>query len=123
LKVKRIVANIEAGDLEKASEFYGGLFDLDLLMDLGWIRTFGTDVKMNVQVNIATATATATEGGSDTPVPDMTIEVDDIEVALKRVEAAKVDIAYGPKKEPWGVRRFHIRDPFGKLINVMQHEP
>ena len=84
LKVKRIVSNIEAGNLEKAAEFYGDLFGLDLLMDLGWIRTYGTDSTMNVQVSIAT------EGGSDTPVPDLSIEVDDTEAALKRVEAANV---------------------------------
>ncbi|HYN27676.1 MAG TPA: glyoxalase, partial [Burkholderiales bacterium] len=24
--------------------------------------------------------------------------------------------------EPWGVRRFYVRDPFGKLINILQHE-
>ena len=116
MKVKRIVSNIEAGNLEKATEFYGELFGLDLLMDLGWIRTYGTDSNMNVQVSIAT------EGGSDTPVPDMSIEVDDIEAVLKRVEAANIEIEYGPKKEPWGVKRFYIRDPFEKLINVLQHE-
>jgi hypothetical protein len=28
----------------------------------------------------------------------------------------------GPATEPWGVRRFYVRDPFGKLINILQHE-
>lgn len=23
--------------------------------------------------------------------------------------------------EPWAVRRFYVRDPFGKLINVLAH--
>ena len=108
--------NIEGDDLKKAEEFYGDIFGLDLLMDLGWIRTFGTDSNMKVQISIAT------EGGSGTPVPDVSIEVDDIETALKRVGAANIKIEYGPEKEPWGVRRFYIRDPFGKLINVLQHE-
>ena len=116
LKVNRIALNIEGDDLKKAEEFYGDIFGLDLLMDIGWIRTFGTDSNMKVQISIAT------EGGSGTPVPDVSIEVDDIETALKRVGAANIKIEYGPEKEPWGVRRFYIRDPFGKLINVLQHE-
>lgn len=28
---------------------------------------------------------------------------------------------YGPVNEPWGVRRFFVRDPFGKLGNVLAH--
>ncbi|MGC1135344.1 MAG: VOC family protein [Nitrososphaeraceae archaeon] len=52
----------------------------------------------------------------------MSIEVDDIETALRRVKKAGIPIEYGPESEPWGVRRFYVRDPFGKLINILQHE-
>lgn len=30
-------------------------------------------------------------------------------------------VEYGPADEPWGVRRFYVRDPFGKLVNVLAH--
>ncbi|WP_232341059.1 VOC family protein [Bisbaumannia pacifica] len=62
------------------------------------------------------------EGGSGTPVPDLSIEVDDLDAAWARVEAANLPIEYGPASEPWGVRRFYVRDPFGRLINLLQHE-
>jgi catechol 2,3-dioxygenase-like lactoylglutathione lyase family enzyme len=114
LKVKRIVSNIESSELDKAVDFYGGIFGLDVLMDLGWIRTYGSDSKMSVQISIVKAR------GSGASVPDLTIEVDDIEVALDRVKKANIRIEYGPQREEWGVRRFFVRDPFGKLINVMQ---
>lgn len=116
MKVNRIVSNIEAANLEKADQFYGEVFKLDLLMDHGWIRTYGSDSKMSVQISIAS------EGGSGTPAPDLSIEVDDLDAVLARVIAANIPIEYGPESEPWGVRRFYIRDPFGKLINVLQHE-
>ena len=64
----------------------------------------------------------ATEGGSGTPVPDLSIEVDDLDEAAQRVLDAGLIIEYGPTTEAWGVRRFYIRDPFGKLINILQHE-
>jgi catechol 2,3-dioxygenase-like lactoylglutathione lyase family enzyme len=71
---------------------------------------------MTVQISLAS------EGGSGTPVPDLSIEVDNIETALEKVKKAGILIEYGPQSEPWGVRRFFIRDPFGKLINILQHE-
>ncbi|PMR76490.1 VOC family protein [Billgrantia endophytica] len=116
MKVKRIMSNTATEELDKAAVFYGEILGLDLLMDHGWFRTYGSDETMTVQVSFGT------EGGSGTPVPDLSIEVDDIEAALARFEKASVPIEYGPVSEPWGVRRFYVRDPFGKLINVLQHE-
>ncbi|REM04562.1 glyoxalase, partial [Mycobacterium tuberculosis] len=34
---------------------------------------------------------------------------------------ANLPIAYGPASEPWGVRRFYLRDPLGRLVNILQH--
>jgi catechol 2,3-dioxygenase-like lactoylglutathione lyase family enzyme len=116
MKVKRIVANVAARDVDKASAFYKDVLGLEVLMDLGWIRTYGSSSKMTVQVSVMS------EGGSGTAVPDMSVEVDDIEEALVRVREAGIAVEYGPATEPWGVRRFYVRDPFGKLINILQHE-
>jgi len=116
MKVKRIVANIEGSDFDKAREFYQGVFGLELLMDMGFINTFGSSETMPVQLSVAS------EGGGGTAVPNLSIEVDDLEVALERTRQLNIEIEYGPVSEPWGVRRFYIRDPFEKLINVVQHE-
>jgi catechol 2,3-dioxygenase-like lactoylglutathione lyase family enzyme len=61
MKVKRIVANIATPDVAKAKAFYRDILGLDLLMDHGWIATYGSDAKMSVQISIAS------EGGSGTP--------------------------------------------------------
>jgi predicted enzyme related to lactoylglutathione lyase len=116
MKILRIVTNIEAADVGQADAFYKDLLGLDLAMDHGWIRSYTAKAKMAVQVNFAS------EGGSGTPVPQLSIEVDDLDVAIQKVKKAAIPIEYGPVSEPWGVRRFYIRDPFGQLINVMQHE-
>jgi catechol 2,3-dioxygenase-like lactoylglutathione lyase family enzyme len=60
----------------------------------------------------------ATEGGSGTPVPDLSIEVDDLTEVHRRMQIAGFTIEYGPVTEPWGVTRFYVRDPFGRLVNV-----
>jgi catechol 2,3-dioxygenase-like lactoylglutathione lyase family enzyme len=54
-------------------------------------------------------------------VPDLSIEVDDVDAALDRMKKAGIHIEYGPVDEPWGVRRFYVRDPFGKLVNILAH--
>jgi catechol 2,3-dioxygenase-like lactoylglutathione lyase family enzyme len=116
LKVKRIVSNVATSDVDKARAFYADILGLEVLMDLGWIRTYGSGARMTLQVSVMS------EGGSGTAVPDMSIEVDNVDEALMRVRKAGIAIEYGPATEPWGVRRFYVRDPFGKLINILQHE-
>lgn len=115
--VKRIIANISTPDVEAAQAFYGDILGLDLVMDHGWIVTFAAPIiEARPQVSIAT------QGGSGTPVPDLSIEVDDLEEVLRRVKAAGLKLEYGPARESWGVKRFYLRDPFGRLINILSHE-
>lgn len=115
MKVRRIIANIETSDIAAAKRFYQDVLGLDLLMDHGWIATYGSAGSMDVQISFAE------QGGSGTPVPDLSIEVDDIEAALEGMKAAGFAIEYGPADEPWGVRRFYVRDPFGRLVNILSH--
>ncbi len=115
MKVKRIVANIATTDTAAARRFYHDVLGLDVLMDHGWITTYGSHEKASVQISLAE------QGGSDTPVPDLSIEVDDVDSALAGMKAAGFAIEYGPADEPWGVRRFYVRDPFGRLVNILTH--
>jgi catechol 2,3-dioxygenase-like lactoylglutathione lyase family enzyme len=115
MKVKRLVANFATPEPARAAVFYKDILGLDLLMDHGWIQTYGSQAEMGLQVSFAS------EGGSGTPVPDLSIEVDDVDTAFERMKAAGFAIEYGPADEPWGVRRFYVRDPFGKLVNILAH--
>ena len=116
MAVKRIVANIACSHPESAKAFYSQLLGMDVLMDHGWIVTFGTHARTTPQVSIAT------EGGSGTPVPDLSIEVDNLDELHGKMVEAGIAIEYGPVSEPWGVRRFYVRDPFGRLLNILSHD-
>jgi len=116
MKVKRIVTNIYSENISKAKLFYQDVLGLDELMDQGWITTYGIDQDMKVQISIAS------QGGSGTPTPDISIEVDEVDIAYERIKEAGFQIEYGPTNEPWGVRRFFVRDPFGKLVNILAHQ-
>lgn len=113
--VKRIVSNIAAPDPAEARAFYGDILGLEEAMNLGWIITYRGATTAPVQVSAAS------EGGAGAPIPDLSVEVDDLEEALRRVRAAGIAIEYGPVMEPWGIERFFVRDPFGKLINIARH--
>lgn len=114
--VKRIVANIKTDDLSKAEQFYQDILELDILMNHGWIKTLGNDEEAKVQVSFAE------QGGNDTEVPDLSIEVDNVDEMYNKMKNAGFEIIYGLTDEEWGVRRFFVKDPFQKLINILSHQ-
>ncbi len=113
--VNRIVANIATENPEQARQFYGDILGLKRVMDQGWIVTFAAPGTSAAQISFAR------QGGGGAPVPDLSIEVDDLDTVHKRVVAAGFAVEYGPADEDWGVRRFFVRDPFGKLVNILTH--
>ncbi len=115
MTVKRIVVNISTHSVKEVQEFYSDVFDLDVVMDFGWINTLTSGETAPVQLSIAS------EGGSGTLVPDLSIEVDDVDQVHQRVNDLGIQITYPLTDEPWGVRRFYVVDPTGKLLNVLSH--
>lgn len=117
MNVLRLVANFATPDPAALADFYRRLLDLDLVMDHGWILTLASPeaVRMRPQLSLAS------EGGSGTPVPDLSVEVDDVGEAHRRALALAAEIVHPLTDEPWGVRRFFVRDPAGRVLNVLEH--
>lgn len=115
MTVKRIVPNVATESVPAVRDFYATLFGLSVAMDHGWFMTLATDGGAAPQIGIAS------EGGSGTPVPAISIEVDDVDAAHARAMAMAAEIVYALTDEPWGVRRFFVRDPAGTLVNVLSH--
>ena len=88
---------------------------------------FVKEAKVNKENQVVNAETTivqvsiASEDGSDTPVPDLSVEVDNLDKILARIHTAGITLEYGVAEEPWGVRRFFVRDPLGNLVNILQH--
>lgn len=115
MTVKKIVANIAVSNPAEIVAFYRDLLGLELVMDLGWIATVAGPMQSGTQISIAT------EGGSGTPVPDLSIEVEDVDAVFAKAGAMGLRIDYPLTDEPWGVRRFYVTDPSGKLLNILAH--
>lgn len=116
MSVKRIVTNITTEHVDQAKAFYSEILGLKVVMDQGWIQTFASEENAAPQLSIANG------GGSGTPTPNISIEVDNFEEIYQRVVDKNLPIEYGPVLEPWGIRRFYVRDPFGQLINILTHD-
>lgn len=115
MTVIRIVSNIAATSVEEVSKFYAELFELDVVMDHGWIVTLASGQAAQTQISIAM------EGGSGTAVPDLSIEVEDVDAVYQRANSLGHTIEYELTDEPWGVRRFYLFDPTGQLLNILSH--
>ena len=53
--------------------------------------------------------------------PDASIEVDDVDAAHAEAQRLGYEIVHPLTDEPWGVRRFFVRDPNGKVLNILTH--
>jgi predicted enzyme related to lactoylglutathione lyase len=115
--VKRIVPNVFDADPASTRAFYEDLFELDLAMDMGWIATLASAGEARPQLSVFTADG---EEGRD---PFVSIEVDDVDRVYDRALAAGHEIVYPVRDEPWNVRRFMVRDPAGRTVNVLSHLP
>ena len=111
--VKRIVTNFAATDVSKARHFYADILGLEVVMDHGWIVTFASPAQMAPQVSVAT------EGGSGMPVPDISIEVDDLDEVERRVREAGLAIGQmvegdvnGDKKADFSIALTTLSSPW-----------
>ncbi len=53
--------------------------------------------------------------------PDVSIEVDDVDAAHAAAQATGAEIVHPLTDEPWGVRRFFVRDPNGAVLTILSH--
>jgi predicted enzyme related to lactoylglutathione lyase len=84
---------IPVDDTARAKEFYGSIFDWDLSdSDMGGGMVYTTAGTVDIDENMRPKEPGAINGGimkrtSDTPTPVITIQVDSIDEALKKIEA------------------------------------
>ncbi|MEU5975604.1 VOC family protein [Streptomyces sp. NPDC047315] len=114
MTVRRVVPNIRSEAAQESREFYG-LLGFEEVMNHGWIMTLASPSSPTAQISVMTADKTA-------PVtPDMSIEVDDVDAAYATIQQSGAEIVHPLQDEAWGVRRFFVRDPNGRVVNVLAH--
>ena len=115
MSVRRVVPDFQADDPAGSGAFYAEVLGLEPVMDLGWIVTFAAPGSPAAQISVMREDATASV------VPDASIEVDDVDAAHAAAQRLGCEIVHPLTDEPWGVRRFFVRDPSGKVLNILSH--
>jgi uncharacterized glyoxalase superfamily protein PhnB len=116
MAVRRVVPNVFDADPGSTREFYVGLFEFDVAMDMGWIATLASPEHRGAQLSVF---GTDGEQGRD---PFVSIEVDDVDAVHARALEHGLEVVYSLRDEDWGVRRFMLRDPAGRVVNVLSHQ-
>ena len=116
MTIRRIVPNINSADPSASKPFYEGILGLNTAMDMGWIITFASPSNPTAQVSVV-----ASETRSE-PHADISVEVADVDACHTAARLQGCSIVYPLTDEPWGVRRFFVRDPNGIVVNVVSHK-
>jgi catechol 2,3-dioxygenase-like lactoylglutathione lyase family enzyme len=115
MSIRRAVPNIVSDTPDESRRFYAGLLGFQVAMDMGWIITFVSPSNPTAQVSVVR------EDASAPVVPQITVEVGDVDAIHAEAMRRGLDIVHPLTDEPWGVRRFFVKDPNGMVINVAAH--
>jgi catechol 2,3-dioxygenase-like lactoylglutathione lyase family enzyme len=111
--IRRAVPNIRSARPEDTRDFFVDLLGFEVVMDIEWVVTVASPTNASVQVNII--------GSDDPAAPGISVEVADVDAVHAVAVERGLEIAYAIRDEPWGVRRFMLREPSGTLVNVVSH--
>ena len=115
MPVQRIMPYHESADFDATRAFYTGVLGLEEGGFGGGYIGFGSGA---AQVVFAPP-------GVEPVLPHMGVDVGThaaVDAAHATAVEAGHEVLYGPVDEPWGVRRFFVRDPSGVVISVLAHE-
>ena len=115
MTIRRIVPDIKSKSLDPSRKFYVEVLGLEVAMDMGFVVTLVSPSNPTAQVTLMR------DDDASVILPQMSIEVADVDDVHSRAVAQGVTIVYPLTNEPWGVRRFFLVDPNGTVINVLTH--
>ncbi|MER5259470.1 VOC family protein [Streptomyces sp. NPDC002855] len=114
MSIRRAMPDIRTEAMEESRDFYG-LLGFEEVMNLGWVMTLGSPSNPTAQVTFMSHDKSAPV------VPDLSVEVDDVDAVYAAVRESGAEIVHPLQDEEWGVRRFFVRDPNGQVVNVVSH--
>ena len=114
MSIRRVVPNLASNVVADTRDFYVNLLGFKVVMDMGWIVTVASPSNETAQISFA---ADGITSQSDAPV--LTVEVADVDAVHAKALAEGLELVRSLRDEEWGVRRFFVRDPDGRVVNVM----
>jgi catechol 2,3-dioxygenase-like lactoylglutathione lyase family enzyme len=116
VRVTGVTANLPVADIEAARDFYAGYLGLNVQdLGLGWVERY---VSQDGQACVQLVTGDATSPEDSV----LSVHVgNDVDEAYAEAQRRGYEIVHPLTEEPWGIRRFFVRDPDGNVINIASH--
>ncbi len=107
----------------ESRDFFVKVFGMHLAFEASWVAMLARTEGGPIVLGLMTA-----DHPSNPPGPEvfdgrgmiMTFQVEDAVAEHERLQAAGAPITYGLATEPWGQKRFMVRDPSGILVDVVE---
>ena len=115
MHLHRISTNLTVDDPTTGHDFYEEFLGLEKQFDMGWVASFRSPSNPSIQVTLVGEDQTAPEQSA------MSVAVADVDAAYAEAQRRGYEIVHPLTHEPWGVRRFFVRDPHGVVVNVVGH--
>ena len=109
-------ANLRVADIEAARDFYAGYLGFTVQdLGLGWVERYVSE-DGQACVQLVTRDASSPEDSV------LSVHVgSDVDEAYAEAQRRGYEIVHPLTEEPWGIRRFFVRDPDGNVINIASH--
>jgi predicted enzyme related to lactoylglutathione lyase len=117
--IRRAMPVVMTDDPGGTREFYVDVLGFEVRMEAEGFLMLASPSVPTTQLIVAWASATAMDPSVQRV--DISIEVADVDGAHADATARGLDIVYPLTDEPWGIRRFFVREPSGTVVNVASH--
>ena len=119
MTIRRAVPVVVTEDPQASREFYEGFLGFRVAMEQDGLLMLASPSVPTTQIIIAWASATPMD--PEVLRIDVSVEVEDVDATHSDALARGLDVIYPLTDEPWGVRRFFVREPGGTVLNVVSH--
>jgi catechol 2,3-dioxygenase-like lactoylglutathione lyase family enzyme len=119
MEIRRAMPVIKTNRPADARQFYEGFLGFRVAMNEDGMLMLASTSTPTTQLIVAWSSETAVD--PELLSIDVSIEVADVDAAYAVAEAESLEIVRELRDEPWGIRRFFVRDPAGQTINIASH--
>lgn len=119
MSIRRAIPVVVTDDPVASREFYERFLGFDVVMDEDGFLMLSSPSVPTTQVIVCWASETVMD--PEVQRVDMSVEVADVNAAHADALARGLDIVYPLTDEPWGIRRFFVREPSGTVVNMTSH--
>jgi catechol 2,3-dioxygenase-like lactoylglutathione lyase family enzyme len=119
VRIRRAMPVVVTDEPEAARRFYEGFLGFKAAMEEDGLLMFVSPSVPTTQIIVAWPSPTALDPG--VLRVGISIEVEDVDAAYAEAQARDLEIVYPLTDEPWGIRRFFVREASGTVLNIASH--